>query len=170
MADTLVEDTVAWPLLADLSQCLCDQLAAASDRKLCFCGVVTGEQVDGSLAGYDGCTGGMAWVRVTNIFPSTTFPNPDLLTGCSTLLAVEVEVGTLRPMVIPRGRKLPSVGDLAVATQQAMSDMAAMHRAIACCASSSSVDFVYQLGNYLPIGPEGGLVGGTWTFTFQQAF
>lgn len=166
----LILDPVAWPLMTELVGCMCTELAESSSRELCFCGVLVGETVDGSLAGYGNCKGGMAWVRAVNVFPSTVFPNPDLLASCVTLLAVQLEVGVLRPMLLPQGRKLPTQGEMAVAAQQAMSDMAALHRAISCCVRTSKSDFVYQLGEWAPIGPEGGLVGGSWTFTFQQEF
>jgi hypothetical protein len=48
--------------------------------------------------------------------------------------------------------------DMLAAVNQQIEDMMAMRRALLCCdAIESSV-----MGLYTPVGPDGGLVGGTW--------
>jgi hypothetical protein len=168
--DPELRDGLFWQFMEDLSACLCAELEAAKGPELCFCGVIPGDAVDTSLASLGTCKGGMAWVRMVTSYASTTFPQQDELAGCATLLAATFEVGVLRPAVLGTDRRPPTVADLVAETRLQFSDQSAMHRAIACCANSSSFDFVYALGDYTPDGPDGSLVGGSWTVTIQQEF
>lgn len=159
------EDRFIWPVLQDLANCLCLELAASDLPELCFCGLQAGstatdEMGDGSM--------GQAWVRVVRIYPSASFPAPVSNTAsaasarsCDVGLAAEVEVGVMRcaPPPSDDGTVPPTEDEWWEATRLQMADMAAMHRAIRCCASKS--DHV-ELGTYTPSGPAGGVVGGTW--------
>lgn len=170
--NTELVEGVFWGFMESLSGCLCAELAEAGGPEVCFCGVIPGDAVDPSLAAPGrGCGGGMAWVRLDSGYPSTVFPEPDTrAAGCSTLLAGVFEIGVLRPITLGSERKLPTLEELVAATRLQFSDMSAMKRAIACCINGIEADFVYVLGEYVPSGPEGGLLGGFWTVTIQQEF
>lgn len=168
--DPELKDGLFWQILEDLSACLCSTLADAKGPELCFCGVLPGDTVDEGLAAVGSCSGGMAWVRLANSYASTTFPDADAIAGCSVLLAAQFEIGVLRPIILGNDRRNPTSDELVAATRVQLSDMTAMHRAIRCCVGGSEVDFVYALGDYTPEGPDGGLLGGSWTLTVQQSF
>lgn len=168
---TQLIDGQFFQLAADLSDCLCQALAEAGGPSLCFCGVMPGNVVDFGLAMGGKCDGGMAWVRISQIFPSTVFPEPDTDTAhCSTLLAAVIEVGVSRPVILGTDKRNPTLDELTWATRLQLSDMSAMRRAIRCCVAGSNVDFTYLMGDYAPDGPDGGLLGGTWTLTVQESF
>lgn len=158
------DDTLIWPLLTQLSDCLCETL---SERGLlpgdCFCGIVPGQQVAWDY------TSGMAWVRLNSVVPSATFPNQSFnLNNCGTTLAAEVEVGVLHcaPGSASDGSPPGELQQFESARLQ-MATMAAMRSAILCCSESTDVDMI--LGAYEPQGPNGNLVGGVWTVSMGRA-
>lgn len=149
------EDDVIWPLMVQLSQCLCEEIEA---RGLlpgdCFCGILPGDQ-----ATWDYSTG-MAWVRLVDSYPSTVFPtaNTTPRASCSASLVATLEVGLLQcaPQMGPDGSP-PTQAEQFEAARLQIAGMRAMQQAIACCDLP-----IVTLGSYTPNGPLGGLVGGTW--------
>ncbi len=149
-------------LLCDLASCLCAELD--DGEELCFCGVLPGELVLADLAGYEcGQACGMAWVRMASAYPSTIIGEADTTQmNCDKMLGLDIEIGVYRcvadlddPTVVPEPARLIEVSDLAI------EDMLAMRRAVHCC--SALADQGYSLGLYVPLGPVGGIAGGTWT-------
>lgn len=149
------EDDVIWPLMVQLSQCLCEEIEA---RGLlpgdCFCGILPGDQ-----ATWDYSTG-MAWVRLVDAYPSTVFPtaNTTPRASCSANLVATLEVGLLQcaPQMGPDGSP-PTQFAQGEAARLQIAGMRAMQQAIACCDLP-----IVTLGSYTPVGPQGGLVGGSW--------
>lgn len=158
------EDTEIWPLITALHQCLCDTL---DERGLmpgdCFCGVLPGET---TVWDYQD---GMAWVRLASTVPSTVFPSQDFsLNNCGKTLAAEIEVGVLH--CAPRigaDKAPPTEVEQFEAARRQVATMAAMRSAILCCQELNEGDMV--LGDYSPLGPNGGLVGGSWTVNVGRA-
>lgn len=148
------EDTTIWPLMEALSACLCDEL---TNSELlpddCFCGILPGSQVAWDYKN------GMAWVRLVNAFPSTTFPVQEqtLRGSCQAPIAAELEVAVLNcaPMMTSQGAP-PTQEQQLEASRLQIATMAAVRRAIVCCDVGTLL-----LGAYTPLGPEG-LVGGAW--------
>jgi hypothetical protein len=68
-----------------------------------------------------------------------------------------VELGIMRCLDVGDGTEPPSPAVLAAATVLQVADMMAMWRAIMCCRQSKD----WIVGQYVPNGPTGGLVGGT---------
>ena len=152
------DDTLIWPTLTALSQCLCEELTATGLLPgECFCGVVPGDQ-----AAYDSDEG-LAWVRLDSAYPYTSFPNRDSdLSNCGKPLAFDVEVGVLHCITAMDNAGNPATAlEKFEATRRQLATMAAMRRAIICCAPENLV----VLNSYTPIGPEGTLVGGSWSVT-----
>lgn len=174
MADVaLIEDTLIYPRLVELAGCLCTEIAASglfNGEELCFCGLQFGDVVPIDLLEKKGLGSGVAWVRLSQAFPSTSFPDPDPGTGtCATLLAYEVEVAIARCVpLLDRNGKPPSVAQSLEATRLQLADMAAMRRAIACCFGSGDIE--YTLAAYQPIPVSGGVGGGFWQVFAQQEF
>lgn len=153
---TFVEDDAIWPLMIQLQQCLCETLQARGlmQEDGCFCGMVPGDNVAWDYPN------GMAWVRLVDVYPSTTFPAQDatLRGSCSATLAATLEVGLLQcaPSLNSIGAA-PTDLQQFEATRLQLAGMRAMHQAITCC----DIDLMV-LGNYTPQGPQGIMVGGTW--------
>jgi hypothetical protein len=148
-------------LLAMYQQCLCDGLAEAGLPAPCFCGVLPG----GSVANDYGDEG-MAWVRLVTAAPSRQFPQQDdTWTPCAAPIAYTLEMGVLRcaPVFADSRGNPPSLEAQFETVRLQMADMEAMKKAIACCNTPEEWDVA--LGPYSPVGPDGGRVGGTWTFS-----
>lgn len=174
-------DTVVWPVLMELHQCLCDEIVAAELPGVCYCDLLPGENVAMEYCGPScedmDCGNGQAWVRLVESYPSTNFPNPIDFTaqaavGCDAPLAVTVEMGVARcaPVVSedrPSSGESPTAGQWRETAQLQFADMSAMRRAVQCCMDEKRAVKKYTLGTYEPFGPEGGCVGGTWTVTFS---
>lgn len=154
--DDFIDDDTVWPKMIMLSQCLCEELTA---RRLkpgdCLCGVVPGAQL---IHDYNE---GQAWVRLANTYPSAVFPQRDNRpNNCAVGLAATLEVGVMQCAPgITASKNLPTQQDLFEQTRLQMATMTAMRKAIQCCDFGDDV----VLGQYDPSGPQGLLVGGTWT-------
>jgi hypothetical protein len=153
-----------------LAECLCQQITADGLPDVCFCGVLPGADV-----AFDYCAPcdevghcGQAWVRLVEMFPSKVFPVPDAEGNCSSLLAFQLAVGIVRCAPVPDDDGTPpSMEDQFDTTGLVMADAMAIRRAILCCATANR-NRDYLLGPYLPVGPEGGCVGGAWTVFFSE--
>lgn len=158
-------ETVAGEVLVDLAACLCATLETEGLPEPCFCGVMPGAQVALDYSGCfsDDCGGnGMAWVRLAGFYQAN---GPGALATqagqCGVGLGVDIEVGVIR--CISAGENdgsPPSAADMLAASLLQYADMAAMRKAFLCCTTLSLKDTV--IGQYTPIGPQGGIVGGTW--------
>jgi hypothetical protein len=165
MAEDLLEDTAFYQSLVELAQCVCDEVKAAGlESSICFCGLVGGAVVE-PVIGPKG--EGMAWVRLVNAYPSTTFPGitQAVNTSCTAPLAAEIEVGITTCTPQPRtSTSNIRAEDWLNAVRTQMAGMAALRRAIECC-------FPHEdkvLGQWTPIGPQGGEIGGSWRLYIGQ--
>lgn len=173
MSDTIPvrEDTLIYPLLTKLTDCLCTELVASGLEAACQCSLVpgVGPSLDFCAEGCDGGCPGQAWVRLLRAFPSATFPAQDALATCFDLLAFEVEVGVARclPLGDSRGNP-PQTQELFNTARLQLADMAAMRRAILCCFTGTDIDHV--LGNFEPTFGSGGCLLSTWSLVVRQEF
>lgn len=157
-------DDRVWPILAELRDCLCNALR---DEGLlpgdCFCGIVPGAE-----ASHD-YPNGMAWVRLATANPSTEFPSAAVFrNGCGAPLAFGVEVGAINcvPGLTASGT-FPTKEALEEAARLQVTTMMSMRRVITCCLPSV---LEVVLETYTPYGPNGALVGGTWTASISEEF
>jgi hypothetical protein len=165
--DVWTDDSLVYPKMLELVECLCAELAQTPGGNPCFCGVVPGSMAAMDFcdcdAGAGGC--GMAWVRLDQIWPSNHFPAQSLRDiNCSFGLAAHLEVGVTRCIsgMDARGRP-PGVVQQAADVAKLMADMAAVRRAILCCFDPKRA----ALGVWRPLGPTGNCAGGIWYVTFQ---
>lgn len=154
------------PILDSLRACLCAGLAdAGSDT--CFCGLYPGASAsaDWCTCGGGGACG-MAWVRLDRIFPSSSFPIPDVstATGCTVMLAAVIEVGIYRCQPVPGPNGIVDPVDLVNAALTQAADAMVMAKALRCCGEIAKRKSL--LGTYQPVS--GGDCGGaTWPVTVQ---
>lgn len=154
-------------VLALLLQELSSGLAEANMlESMCAVTAFPGTAVPVDYVGGDTC-GSMAWVRHVTSSPTVRFPNADVtVDNCAYSLAHIIEMGIIRPAPIPESDgstiDLPDDIEHFNSAMELADDMVLMKEAIA--RAAKSIDFVI-LGSYVPVGPEGGAVGGTWSLT-----
>lgn len=152
-----VPDRIIWPVLDQLAVCLCEELIRSALPPTCFCGVVAGEpafDITEDDRGY-------AWVRLVAVSPTTDFPAPTITSrNCASMLMAQFEVGVMRCFPGALTGEMPTTTEQWEAVRLQQADMAAMYRAIQCCAKKYAE---FTLGAYTPVGPDGGYVGGNWT-------
>lgn len=160
-------DNKVFSQMALIAECLCRTIAENELPGLCFCGIIAGDQPYDATGVGGECdedeVDGQAWVRLALGYPSMstgvadTTPNNCASKG----FGFDLEVGIMRGIRIEeRGLELPAEEMLA-ATQLQIADMLTIQQALLCCNGLNGEDFI--IGQYRPIGPEGGLVGGSWT-------
>lgn len=158
-------DNIVFSQMAAIAECLCAQIKENDLPGLCFCGILGGDgPYDMTGVGDDceegGC--GQAWVRFVTGYPSTEVgvalqtPNNCKSNG----FGYDLEVGITRCVTIPDDGEAMDHAEMLAASQLQIADMLTMQQALLCCNALNSEDFV--LGAYIPIGPEGGILGGRW--------
>lgn len=148
-------------ILTELAGCLCRQIHDLGLAEPCFCGVMPGDRVALDYVGNCEDRDGMAWVRLVASYPSTGVGTLSTnVNNCGSALSVDLEVGIMRtaPKMDQSGEPPDEAAQLA-ATDQQISDMMAMYKAISCC--PALVDREYIAGIYKPMGPQGYALGGT---------
>lgn len=165
----LKDDTVFWPRLLLLRDCVCATLTDRGLPEPCFCGIVAGAMVPMDYVGT--CSGkqGMAWVRLTGVAPMIVFSETGSSIPCGMPLTATVDVGITRiaPTLNSRG-ELPTEQAQHEAAWLVSADMIATHHAITCCFAANNRDV--RVLTWTPLGPEGGVVGGVWTIEVDGGF
>lgn len=148
--------------LALLAECVCAELVATGGGPTCWCGVwPTGQVPLEFCQGCDSGGCGMAWVSLAQVFPYSTYPVGIGAESavCASPIAAQVFVGVVRCMPVADERgNLPPPEAFADVNDTVVADMLALRTAISCCGIED-----IRLGQWDPIGPQGGCVGGRWT-------
>jgi hypothetical protein len=162
------EDVTIYPILVSLLACLESELTESGLDIPEIFGVEPG-QLPAFDLGSDDNECGQGWVILQSAFPSLNFPNQDVATlGLSSPLSFGIQMGIMRCIPgLDENNETPTADQRLMATRDQLADMAAMRRAICKCLKEAKRDFV--LGNYQPIGPDGGQVGGTWSVNVRWA-
>lgn len=127
---------------------------------LCFCGVIPGDSAAIEYAGECGEADGMAWVRIAQAYPATGVGLAAQRPGvCGVGTGYDIEVGSMRSITVTE--EAPEATEVLAWVEQQDADMNALRRAIQCGVVLNQKDYI--LGNFTPIGPQGGMVGGAWT-------
>lgn len=156
MSDETAPLTPVQAVVEVLAACLCEQLSDGPG--LCFCGVLPGEDVAADVGFGDDCEG-MAYVRVSSIYPSTQVGVAQLQpSNCTWGTGFDLELGVFRPFPMEEDGSSPDPEVYLEASRWQMWDAQAMQKALACCDWLPHPDFV--VGQYAPTGPAGGVLGG----------
>ena len=155
-----------------VTACVCDEFA---DEPLCFCGRIAGQMAydamgvggecyddDGDPLDTSSC--GQVWTRLSMAYPAQAVGQPMAIPdNCGASIGLTLELGALRCIRIEAsGDPLPAE-EMLEATRLQTADMLALVRAVKCCAALDGNQYI--LGQYTPIGPEGGVVGGVWSLS-----
>jgi hypothetical protein len=149
--------------LTSIADCLCETIKNSQVPDVCFCGVVPGDGIVVDFAG--GCRDGrqgMAWVRMTSLYPATGVNVVDETpNNCGAGIGMDFELGIVRPVAVMDARGNPPTPEQYLAAAALANDDAlVMLKALRCCPTIADLDAT--VGTYTPAGPEGGVVGGTW--------
>lgn len=158
---------------ATLAKGLRDCVAAALDPP-----VSVGLLVPGQEATWDKCcegaAGGQAWVAPQRIYPTggtgATFPAQQVSRfRCGNhMLAFEMKVGVLRcSQALTTDGQPPSPTRMEMEADRQYADHEAVLGAILCCFVPNVLPEAHPwvLGEWRPVGPQGGCVGGTTSLT-----
>lgn len=163
-------DTLAFPILTSLLDCLCANLADTVGGAPCWCGIEVGNQV---AMDYCDCAGepcGKAYIRLDSVFPTDPFPRASIATqACAGVIyGVRVQVGVYRciPGMDAKGRP-PSPTVMVEAARSQTSDMAAVLKTVLCCPIPGPGKGDRSIGAYTPVGSSGNCGGGFWTATYR---
>lgn len=118
---------------------------------------------------WDDCCDGQLWVRVVEQYPTSRFPSRDMSPGCNPALwAVTLAVGVVRcTPTVDDNATPPNPEALTESAVGISADSAILLEAIRCCFPGAA-PFAAPLlvGNWNPLGPQGGCAGGEWRLTF----
>jgi hypothetical protein len=163
---TLHDTNPVYDRLTLLAACLCAQIQDPENGvpDVCFCGIVPGEAIPVEYAGDCNDKCGIAWVRMTSLYPSNMVGVAAVEPGnCGFGLGADVEIGILRCISVGDQQEGPTPTELVEAAQLAVADALLIQKAVYCCEGVLTRDVV--LGLYTAIGPEGGLIGGAYNLS-----
>lgn len=159
-----VSDPLVMPMAREMLACLDMELLKVENPPL-YVQLRPGNVVDHLLSTHeDECCEGLAWVRPSSFFPSSTsFPTLDSAPqpkGVSAW-AVTLELGAVRCAPVGDENRIPSAEEWDATTQAVMDDAAAMRRAI-CCFIDGAQNRARRVlpGTWQPLSIQGGCVGG----------
>lgn len=167
-------DPIAAPVAGELLGRLIDAFADPGNDVLAVCeaGLISGSMLvadhccDGRTAAGEPCMGQLT-VRVEDVFPTDAFPAPraDAIPVCGTSWAVRLELAVLRCALAmdAAGHPPPMDAEQAVALE-ILADAALVRETV--LALAAETDRAVTVGGWLPMGPDGGCVGGAMTVTF----
>lgn len=158
---------LAWDRATELLSCL-ESVLSAYDAEACRTFVAPG----GSPA-WDACcdcgTGeGMAWVQISQVFPTDNFPvqQTGAMRCAPTGYGVQLVVGILRcAATLDDTGRAPSQERLTADAHKVQRDRAIVQEAIRCCYIDTADPGSYVIGPWTPLGPTGGCVGGQTTLS-----
>lgn len=129
----------------------------------------------GEGAPHDNCeknrsTGADGQLWIAHLLSQAGWPSPTgEPTTCATPFTETIEIGIVRcaqGKVTDKGTPPPAELVTADAEQQE-SDRLAIRNAILCCSAIDAKDLI--IGDWVPIDPQGGCVGGVWTVLIRDA-
>ena len=165
----LREDFEIFPLLTRLIECTQAELER-SGLPPTISVVVPGQLAINDHAG-NGKECDELVVNVVQAYPYEVFPNPSDRALCTSPMAYEVQVTIFRCAANPEGTrqspKPPTPAAQLNSVRSHLADMQAMKRAILCCVRDD--ERLYALRTFTPVGPLGGVIGGTWSFVVGAA-
>lgn len=150
-------DNRVFPIMTKLAGCLCSKLTDFG-FDTCFCGVVTGDATDLTPVSEDG---DMGWVRLVGLTPAQEEIAGQL---CAVRLVANFEVGVAS--CYPIREEALSVDEQLHISDVAMAGMQAALQAILCCDWTPNGRSMI-LGEFIPLGPEGGVIGGAWNVSVE---
>ncbi len=117
----------------------------------------------------DLCCEGTAYVRMATVYPSfDDFPAPDtqVIPCKQQAMALNYEVGIMRCSPTGNTAFVPTAEQWRAAYEQQMTDMKSLYSAL-CCYQGQFIDDGMLMGQWAPIGPQGGCLLGYVNLSHQ---
>jgi hypothetical protein len=117
---------------------------------------------------WDDCCKGQLTLTVEGLFPSSTFPLPDITSiACQAgLIGVSMKVLLLRCAPGPDGRgNPPTCEQLDAAARTNLEDMLAVWLGVSCCLADMQPEVDGIMRAQTPLGPDGACMGSETLFT-----
>ena len=152
-------------MMAALLESLTAQIRkAGKEEDYCAITVYPGTAIPVDFGPESDCRG-TAWVRLVSVNPTVVFPTAAVgVDNCGYSLAYTVEMGMVGPAPVMDERLgrliVPDDVEQFEASMRLYDEVEMMHAAI----KGAGIDQLI-LGDWTPQGPEGGILGGTWTLT-----
>lgn len=149
--------------LVRLKECLCTELRETLAGPVCRCSLVHSEVeiLDGCDCACPDRSTGRAVIRVVNI-DSFALTSAATMNPCPTGWMAHLEINIAR-CVMDCKAELPDDETLDKEALYALSDYAAMKRAVLCCGKQGN--YKPEFGQWRPLGPDGCCYGGALTLT-----
>lgn len=161
-------DKRALPIAQLLMRCLCEAVLL-NPKPPAQCGFRIGDSGE-PLAGIqeDECCGGLAFVRVSRIYPSFNVPNqnPEAI-SCAMVWAMELEMGIWRCVPVGTINAPPTQAEWDQANIDQLNDFASLRDAL-CCFLNQRDQRTVGVTDWAPKSdPEGGCFGSSLTLTAE---
>jgi hypothetical protein len=142
-------------LASELMARLKDQAQSSGLPEPCLISVLPGAVIP-----FDYCEeGGMAWSRLVGL---TAIQATDPFSVCAVEYEITAELGVLRcAPILHEDGTLPVMEEYVASSLQQNADMGLMHHILSCWTAPPSFTGP-AIDSYIPIGPDGGCVGGIW--------
>lgn len=153
------------PKVEALLSCLEEKLSEY-DAGVCRSFIAPGGSTPWDVCCDCGDNEGMAWIAITEVFPTDNFPSPQggAMRCDYAEQGVRLTIGLIRcaATVDDQGR-VPSVDQLMADMRKVQRDRGILLEAIKCCYLADADPGSYVIGSWTPLGPNGGCVGGQMT-------
>jgi hypothetical protein len=166
-----VADPIAQPVALALLECYREQIADTINPPAQVC-MRAGAVVNFLLSmTEDECCGGLAWVRVAQVYPTSgeDFPAADEtpIQDWPNQWGVVLELGSARCVPVGTATHIPTCDQWTLVSSELAADAAAMRRAILCCLRKEIPYSLMSIGAWEPADIEGGCAAGTMTVTLS---
>lgn len=163
-----VEDTIAWNDLVGLSDALVAELKRRQLPALTENLVLAGQAI--AMDYIAGPGDGFSFTRLGSGFQVGVFPLPQqgYERGRALEIARQFEVGIARGLPLHEDGSPLDRDEWFDVSRLVMADMNAIVASI--CAYANGKGLPLVVGNWVPLGPDGGVIGGSWTVHLGVAF
>lgn len=149
--------------LTRLRECMCNELRDTLAGPVCRCSIIHSETeiLDGCDCACDDGSTGRAVIRVVGI-NSFALTSAATMNPCPTGWLASLEINVSR-CVLDCTAEIPNDETLELEALYALSDYAALKRAVVCC--GKAVKFRPEMQRWRPLGPDGCCYGGALELT-----
>lgn len=121
----------------------------------------------GTQAVWDDCCNGQLWALVSNTSPVADPAKADG-TRCFVRSQINIQIGVIRCAVgVLSDRGLPSAIEMTADALSTYQDRLDILEALECCVTTMPYVQNLRVGNWTPLGPNAGCVGGQWSASFR---
>lgn len=146
------------PVLASLLCCVEENLSEPVGRALVM---------PGNTVVWDDCCDGQLWVRIVSLVGSSAMSTP-AKQPCVPLYQCRVGIGVVRcAHTVDDHGMAPTPAEMTADSFATYQDSLDVIQAVNCCFAEQEIVQTLRIEQWLPVGPQGGCVGGEVSITFN---